>query len=267
MNQHREKHARLAQEGEAAAERLIASARKGIFGFIRARIARRLTRVVRNYAAVREHPKYMLIRAMWHMKQVLIETANLLLERGSINEVNDIWYLKIHEVFDVLEDSRVEMKSTIARRRDDMQRFVEIKAPRVITSDGEIPVIKYSRDDLPVGALPGVSVSAGVIEGVARVVLDPQKQILFPGEILVAPFTDPGWTPLFLNAAGLVMEVGGMMTHGSVIAREYGLPAVVSVLDATSQIQTGQRIRVNGDQGFVEILGDEDGQQAERVVN
>lgn len=233
---------------------------------MRARIARRLTRVVRNYAAVREHPKYMLICAMGHMKQVLIETSNLLLERGTIDEISAIWYLKIHEVFDVLENPQKEVRSTIARRRVDMERFVGIKPPRVITSDGEIPVVKYSRDDLPVGALPGVSVSAGVIEGVARVVLDPQKQILHPGEILVAPFTDPGWTPLFLNAAGLVMEVGGMMTHGSVIAREYGLPAVVGVLDAVSLIQTGQRVRVNGDQGFVEILEDEDGQQSESVV-
>jgi pyruvate,water dikinase len=89
---------------------------------------------------------------------------------------------------------------------------------------------------------------------------------LTPGEILIAPFTDPGWTPLFINAAGLVMEVGGMMTHGSVVAREYGIPAVVGVLDAVSLIRTGQRVRVNGDQGFVEILEDEDGQQSVSVV-
>jgi pyruvate,water dikinase len=103
--------------------------------------------------------------------------------------------------------------------------------------------------------LAGSAVSAGVVEGIARVVLDPTKETLQPGEILVAPFTDPGWTPLFINAAGLVMEVGGLMTHGSVIAREYGIPAVVAVPEATKQIQTGQCLRVNGDGGWVEILG------------
>ncbi|MCJ7626622.1 MAG: phosphoenolpyruvate synthase [Anaerolineaceae bacterium] len=266
-NQHREKHARLAVEGEAAAKRLIAAARQGKLGFIRAIIARRVTRAVRHYAAVREHPKYLLICAVGIMKQLLLEAAHLMLERGIIDEVSDIWYLKIHEAINVLESPQKELRSTIARRRTEMERFAGMKPPRVMTSDGEIPVIKYSRQDLPEGALAGVSVSAGVIEGIARVVMDPQKQILYPGEILVAPFTDPGWTPLFLNAAGLVMEVGGMMTHGSVIAREYGLPAVVSVLDATTQIQTGQRIRVNGDQGFVEILGDDDGQKSKDAAN
>ncbi|GAC1358263.1 MAG: hypothetical protein NVSMB42_17390 [Herpetosiphon sp.] len=103
----------------------------------------------------------------------------------------------------------------------------------------------------------GSAVSAGVVEGIARVVLDPHTQRLNEGEILVAPFTDPGWTPLFLNAAGLVMEVGGLLTHGSVVAREYGLPAVGGVQGATTRIRSGQRIRVNGDEGYVELLDDE----------
>jgi pyruvate,water dikinase len=92
------------------------------------------------------------------------------------------------------------------------------------------------------------------VEGIAKVITDPQRELLSPGEILVAPFTDPGWTPLFINAAGLVMETGGLMTHGSVVAREYGIPAVVAVIDATKRIKTGQRIRVNGSEGYVEIL-------------
>ena len=123
-----------------------------------------------------------------------------------------------------------------------------------MTSDGEIVTRRHFRDKLPPGALAGSSVSPGIIEGTARVVLDPSTAVLNAGEILVAPFTDPGWTPLFINARGLVMEVGGLMTHGSVVAREYGIPAVVSVPDATKTIESGQRIRVNGDEGFVEIL-------------
>jgi phosphoenolpyruvate synthase/pyruvate phosphate dikinase len=128
--------------------------------------------------------------------------------------------------------------------------------PRVITSEGEIVQAQLAGDAAPPGALIGTGVSAGVIEGVARVVRDSTTAVLHAGEILVAPFTDPGWTPLFINAAGLVMEAGGMMTHGSVVAREYGIPAVVSVDGATTIIRTGQRILVDGTRGFVTIQDD-----------
>ena len=115
-------------------------------------------------------------------------------------------------------------------------------------------MVTYARQDVPPGALVGNPVSAGVVEGVAHVVHDPQRAQLQPGEILVAPFTDPGWTPLFINAAGLVMEIGGALAHGSVVAREYGIPAVVGVRDATTKIRTGQRLRVDGNRGVVEML-------------
>ena len=118
--------------------------------------------------------------------------------------------------------------------------------------------MSLSIDGAPQGALLGSPVSAGVYEGVAHVVLDPGRESLKPGEILVAPFTDPGWTPLFVNAGALVTEVGGLMTHGSVVAREYGIPAVVGLADATRTIKTGDRLRINGDLGFVQILTEDD---------
>jgi len=145
----------------------------------------------------------------------------------------------------------------VAERRAALARFRKLQAPRVMTSEGEIPAVTLASGHAPAGALVGSPVSAGVVEGLARVVRDPQTEMLNPGEILVAPFTDPGWTPLFINAAGLVMEVGGLMTHGSVVAREYGIPAVVGVLDATTRIKTGQRLRVHGEAGYVEILDDQ----------
>jgi pyruvate,water dikinase len=114
--------------------------------------------------------------------------------------------------------------------------------------------VQYEIKDVPEGALVGNPVSVGVVEGVAHVVLDPLKETLKPGEILIAPFTDPGWTPLFINATGLVMEVGGALAHGSVVAREYGIPAVVGVRSATAKLQTGQRVRVDGNRGIIEIL-------------
>ena len=123
-----------------------------------------------------------------------------------------------------------------------------------MTSDGEIITGAYKREDLPAGAIAGLPVSSGVREGRARVIFSLEAADLEEGDILVTPFTDPSWTPLFLSIKGLVTEVGGLMTHGAVIAREYGLPAVVGVEQATRLIQDGQRIRVNGTDGYVEVL-------------
>jgi pyruvate,water dikinase len=97
-------------------------------------------------------------------------------------------------------------------------------------------------------------VSAGIIEGRARVILNLADAELEAGDILVTAFTDPSWTPLFVAIKGLVTEVGGLMTHGAVIAREYGLPAIVGVEHATRLIRDGERIRVNGTDGYVEML-------------
>jgi pyruvate,water dikinase len=124
----------------------------------------------------------------------------------------------------------------------------------VLSSDGEIITGKYNRENLPAGALAGLAVSSGVIEGRARIILSMEAADLEEGDILVTSFTDPGWTPLFVAIKGLITEVGGLMTHGAVIAREYGLPAVVGVENATRLIKDGQRIRVNGTDGYVEIL-------------
>jgi pyruvate,water dikinase len=124
----------------------------------------------------------------------------------------------------------------------------------VFTSDGEIVTGSYRRDDIPPGALPGLAVSAGTVEGRARVISDIADADLEAGDILVTAYTDPSWTPLFVAIAGLVTEVGGLMTHGAVIAREYGLPAVVGVERATQLIQDGQRIRVHGTDGYIDLL-------------
>ena len=142
----------------------------------------------------------------------------------------------------------------IEKRKTDFKHHQALTPPRLITSAGEILKAHIDNSHAPQGALIGSPVSAGIIEGIAKVITDPTTEVLHKGEILIAPFTDPGWTPLFVNAAGLVTEVGGLMTHGSVIAREYGLPAVVGVLDATKIIKTGDRVRVHGDAGYVEIL-------------
>lgn len=255
---HRKQHQGLVVEGKKAGERLAKNAKRGLFGAVRSRLVKRLVRVFRNAMPVREHPKFMLIQAFQVVREVLLETGEGMVKAGRIDNVEDIWMLEFHEVEEALERPDMNIKALIQQRKEEQERYWGITPPRVITSDGEIITTTITREDLPEGALAGSPVSAGVIEGIARVITDPTQEMLNPGEILVAPFTDPGWTPLFINAAGLVMEVGGLMTHGSVVAREYGIPAVVGVIDAVKEIQTGQKIRVDGTNGYVEFLDGDD---------
>ena len=134
--------------------------------------------------------------------------------------------------------------------------LTRLTPPRILTSEGEVVMGSLSRDGLPEGALIGAGVSGGSVEGVAKVITEPAGATIEKGEILIAPFTDPGWTPLFVDAAAVVTEIGGALTHGAVVAREYGIPGVVGVTDATKKIRSGQRVRVDGTDGYVLVLGD-----------
>src|SRR5262245_43275056 len=246
---HRAHHARLKEQSLAAAERMIAAASP-----MKRPLVRRLVRVCRQNMAIREHPKFLLIRWFDLVKRVTLECAEILVRERRLEARDDVYFLTVEDVRDALHGSRADLKALVAERREAHARHQALVPPRVITSEGEVLNTSHAGRDLPPGALAGSPASPGVVEGKARVVRDPATAVLEAGEILVAPFTDPGWTPLFINARGLVMEVGGLMTHGSVVAREYGIPAVVCVLDATTTIETGQTIRVNGDEGYVEIL-------------
>ncbi len=251
---HREHFRRLVADSKQATERVIGSVRRSRFGMLKAPLARRMIAVYRSHMVVREHPKFMLIKMFDMVQEVLLDAAGRLVEAGRLDVAADIWNLEFDEVIRALEQEEMDLRPLVASRRADLRHFQGLRPPRLFTSDGEQLKATYATDHMPAGAVPGSPVSAGVAEGSARVVTDPARETLLPGEILVAPFTDPGWTPLFINAAGLVMEVGGLMTHGSVVAREYGIPAVVGVPDATQRFKTGQRLRVDGDGGFVEVL-------------
>jgi len=222
-------------------------------GKIKAKIVRRLIRVLRNYLPVREHPKYLLMKLILIFKKALLEEAKVLMLKGHLEEEKDIFYVSFWELYSAVENNE-SLIELVNLRKEEYLHFRKLSAPRVLTSDGEEIKSGYKRDNLPEGALVGIPVSSGVIEGIARVITDPSKAFINKGEILVAPFTDPGWTPLFINAAALVMEIGGLLTHGTVVAREYGMPAVVGITDATKIIRTGQRIRVDGNTGFVLII-------------
>ncbi len=209
--------------------------------------------VFRNYVGIREFPKYIMMNHYLLYKQVLLKQAEMLVQKGIIQYLEDIYYLNFKELGDVVRTGQLDY-TLIANRKEDFFIYEKMTPPRVITSDGEIITSEYDKSDAPAGALCGIAVSSGVIEGRARVVLRMEEASLEEGDILVTAFTDPSWTPLFVSVKGLVTEIGGMMTHGAVIAREYGLPAVVGVENATKLIKDGQRIRVNGSGGFVEII-------------
>jgi pyruvate,water dikinase len=208
---------------------------------------------VRTFIGYREHPKYGMVSRYFVYKRALLAEADRLVRAGVLREREDIFYLTFAELDDVVRTHRVD-DQLIARRWDAFRSYQALTPPRVLTSDGEAITGAYRRDDAPAGALIGLAVSAGTVEGRARVILDVARAVLEPGDILVTTHTDPSWTPLFVAVAGLVTEVGGLMTHGAVIAREYGLPAVVGVVDATRLIPDGRRIRVHGTEGYVEIL-------------
>jgi rifampicin phosphotransferase len=208
---------------------------------------------VRTFIGYREYPKYGMISRYFVYKQALLEEAERLVHGHVLGEKEDIFCLTFQELHDVVRTNQVE-EGLIRRRKDAFRSYAALTPPRVLTSDGEAVAGAYRRDDLPAGALVGLPVSAGTVEGRARVILDMAEADLEPGDILVTAHTDPSWSPLFVSITGLVTEVGGLMTHGAVIAREYGLPAVVGVEHATRLIRDRQRIRVNGTDGYVEIL-------------
>lgn len=208
---------------------------------------------VRTFAGYREYPKYGMISRYFEYKMALLREAERLVRSGVLREKEDLFYLRLPEFHDVVR-TNVADDELIRERREAFRSQQALTPPRVLTSDGEVITGAYRRDDVPPGALPGLPVSAGTVEGRARVIVDMARADLAPGDILVTAYTDPSWTPLFVAVDGLVTEVGGLMTHGAVIAREYGLPAVVGVERATRLIRDGQRIRVNGTDGHVQIL-------------
>jgi pyruvate,water dikinase len=219
----------------------------------KARETKRMIGLIRNFSGYREYPKYGMVHRYFVYKQALLKEAEQLVQAGVLHEKEDIFYLTFEELRAVIHTKKLD-DQIISKRKDEYTFYDKLTPPRVITSDGEIIVGKYKRENLPVAALVGLPVSAGVIEGRARVIFRMEDADLEDGDILVTPFTDPSWTPLFVSIKGLVTEVGGLMTHGAVIAREYGLPAVIGVERATQLIKDKQRIRVNGTEGYVEIL-------------
>ena len=219
----------------------------------KAREVKQMIDRVRTFVGYREYPKYFLVNRYFAYKQGLVKEADRLVESNLLRDREDAFFLTFQELREAVRTNVVDY-DLIRDRKDAFRVHQSLTPPRVLTSEGEMITGAYRRDNVPPGALVGLPVSAGTVEGRARVVFDPAKANLEPGDILVTPYTDPSWTPLFVAIKGLITEVGGLMTHGAVIAREYGLPAIVGVEQATRLITDGQRIRVHGTEGYVEML-------------
>ncbi|MFL5691434.1 MAG: PEP-utilizing enzyme, partial [Ktedonobacteraceae bacterium] len=242
------------QRGEREAEAMVAEltrrARKR--SWLRGKLVHFCLRRIRDVSGLREVPKYTIVLLMAGARRLLISTGEELLRAERLEAAGDIFFLTLTEAHEALAGE--DMRARVRERRVSYERELGRRhIPRILLSDGTEPeaeaqsVAGATTD----GMLQGTPASAGVVTATARVILDPLGARLEPGEILVTPSTDPGWTPLFLTASGLVMEMGGPMSHGAVVAREYGIPAVVGVTGAIERITTGQQITVDGSQGTI----------------
>jgi pyruvate,water dikinase len=255
---------RGAEAALAASSRLEAVVRGTRGGWLKARVVRWATRRFRALAGLRESPKFFIVRLMGIIRRELLASGRDLVAAGILQQADDLFFLQLSELEALAQSEgpgaggKQDWRRLVADRRASFEReALRRQLPRLLLSDGHA---FYEGLSAPAAegeeVLVGSPVSPGLVEGVVRVVVEPHQASLTPGDILVCPGTDPAWTPLFLVAAGLVMELGGMMTHGSVVAREYGIPAVVGVHEATQRLQTGQRIRLDGNAGRIVILED-----------
>lgn len=248
--------ARGVQTGEAAARELAEAARRVHGGWFKSRQVRFAARRVRALIGAREAPKFFAIRSSGIVRMGLLDSGREYVQAGLLDQADDLFFLTIRELEAFAHRESGDWQAKISARRAIYEREKQRRQiPRLLLSDGRAfyeGMVALETD--PKDLLRGDPVSPGSVEGKVRIVLDPRGAQLIPGEILVCPGTDPAWTPLFLAAGGLVMEVGGLMTHGAVVAREYGIPAVVGVTQATTRLKTGQKIRVNGLTGEIAIL-------------
>jgi phosphohistidine swiveling domain-containing protein len=240
---------------EATIELLAAAARKQRGGFIKEKLVHFAARRVRVLLGARESPKFYAVRMIGIVRGHLLLSGRELAQAGVFERAEDVFFLSLSELEALSRNEHHDWKAIITGHRAAYEREMRRRqVPRVLVSDGRAFYEGIGADTDTGEVITGSPVSAGVVEGMVHVVLDPRGEQLAPGEILVCPGTDPAWTPLFMAAGGLVMEVGGMMTHGSVVAREYGIPAVVGVHQATLRLKNGQRIRLDGTTGKIVVL-------------
>ncbi|KRE53205.1 pyruvate kinase [Arthrobacter sp. Soil736] len=239
--------ARAADHAEARIRSLVA--RAGAVSRWRGRLVALCLRRTRQLAGLRELPKFYVVTVFGEVHRQLAAIGAELARAGTIVAADDVFFLTFDEARVGLRGG--ELKGMVAERRRIYDAELRRRhIPRLLLSDGT-DVEAAVAGAAAASSLVGTPASAGKAAGRVRVILDPVGAHLEPGEILVAPSTDPGWTPLFMTAGALVMEMGGVISHGAVVAREYGIPAVVGVPHATTRLRTGQTVVVDGAAGTI----------------
>jgi pyruvate,water dikinase len=253
--------ARGVEKAEKAAEALSAAVARLPFGWLKVRLLRFAISRFRALAGMREAPKFFAVRMMSIIRQALLRSGEAMAAAGMLERPDDLFFLRSAELHEIASSRTIpkEYRPLMdARRKIYTLETRRPRLPLVLLHDGTTFYPGVSRHPQAAhdakATILGEPVSPGTAEGRVRVVLNPHQSNLQPGEILVCAGTDPSWTPLFLAAAGLVMEVGGLMTHGSVVAREYGIPAIVGVVQATTRLKTGMLIRLDGTNGCITVL-------------
>jgi len=246
---------RGAQAAEQAIEKLALAARRQSGGWLKERLVRGAARRIRVLMGMREAPKFFLVRMLGIVRNEILASGEEFASAGIIEKPEDLFFLHFSELEALAKQESHDWKGIIAERQSIYERENRRKqVPRVLVSDGRAFYEGIGAIADTATVISGSPVSPGAAEGNVHIIFDPRDAQLAPGEILVCPGTDPAWTPLFMVAGGLITEVGGMMTHGSVVAREYGIPAVVGVHQATSRLKDGQRIRIDGSTGKIVVL-------------
>lgn len=215
---------------------------------------KKMLKKAHTYMPLRENPKYYVLKCYSGSRRIFLEIGRRLAEEGYFEIANEVYFLTLPELEALVlekDSDRNTIKNLVQERKEEWETNLTIDPPFIVRSDGKM--FSYSEHEpQDTNILKGTTASRGRVTGKARIILNPTEGCVFnKGEILVVPYTDPGWTPLFLTAKALVMEVGGVASHGAIVAREYGIPAVVGVKDATRIIKNGDKITVDGDQGMI----------------
>ncbi len=203
---------------------------------------------------MREYAKFAWLVPFAEMRRQLLLAGEDLVAQGLLAGADDVFFLRVHEIRAAAREGTDQRGLVAERRRFHLRELRRRSVPGTLLTDGTDVEAALPPPAVARGGLPGAPAAPGRAEGRARVVLDPVGARIEPGEILVAPTTDPGWTPLFMTAAGLVSETGSPIAHGPTVAREYGIPAVICVRDATTRIRTGDLLRVDGTAGTVDVV-------------
>ena len=248
------------KEVRAEAEKKAYSSVSGIKKIIFKWSLKHARKAVRN----RENTRFCRTRVYGIVRKMFYAIGANYANRGIINKEEDIFYLSLPELLGSVEGfcTALDFKGLVELRRKEYDRFEEIDpAPRFHTrgpvywqNNHMPPEEEIDLTDVPDGCLKGIPCCAGIIEGEAKLIMSPDDDLSLNGEILVTMRTDPGWVPLFPSAKALLVERGGLLSHSAIVAREMGIPTIVSIKGLTQKIKTGDKLRMNGETGLIEFL-------------